>query len=96
MTQAAEQSAGEVEAAQVRGALGEVIDPEIGVNIVDLGLIYGVEASGQSIRVRMTMTTPSCPMGGMLTDEVRTVIAHRFPAHRIDVDLVWEPAGSRT
>jgi metal-sulfur cluster biosynthetic enzyme len=91
MRQTAGQSMGEAEAAQVRDALREVIDPEVGVNIVDLGLIYAIEASGQAIRVRMTMTTPSCPMGGMLTDEVRTVIAHRFPAHRIDVDLVWEP-----
>lgn len=91
MIQEAEQAAGEVEAAQVRDALREVIDPEVGVNIVDLGLIYGIEASGQSIHVRMTMTTPSCPMGGMLSDEVHTVIAHRFPARRIDVDLVWEP-----
>jgi metal-sulfur cluster biosynthetic enzyme len=91
MTQAAEQSTSGVDADPVLDALREIIDPEVGLNIVDLGLIYAIEARARAIRVRMTMTTPFCPMGGMLTDEVRAVVAHRFPVRRIDVDLVWEP-----
>lgn len=91
MVQLPEQSAGAVDVAQVRAALGEVIDPEVGINIVDLGLIYAIEAGEHSIRVRMTMTTPSCPMGGMLAEEVRMVIRRRFATRRVDVDLVWDP-----
>ena len=80
-----------VDAARVRDALCEVIDPEIGINIVDLGLIYGVSVSGQRIRVRMTMTTPGSPMSGMIADEVEMAISHRFARHRINVDLVATP-----
>ena len=80
-----------VDASQVRAALRDIIDPEIGINIVDLGLIYAIEADHQTVRVRMTMTTPSCPMGGMLAEEARALIARRFPAATVDVDLVWDP-----
>ncbi len=88
---AEQQSVSAVDAAQVRDALCEVIDPEIGINIVDLGLIYGVSVSGHRIRVRMTMTTPGSPMSGMIADEVEMAISHRFPRHRINVDLVATP-----
>ncbi|MFI4980945.1 MAG: metal-sulfur cluster assembly factor [Nevskiales bacterium] len=80
-----------VDALQVREALRNIVDPEIGINIVDLGLVYAVEADRQTVRVRMTMTTPSCPMGGMLAEEVRALIRQRFPAATVDVDLVWDP-----
>ena len=48
----------------VREALRSVDDPEVGMNIVDLGLVYGVELTPQRVEVTMTMTTPACPMGG--------------------------------
>jgi len=80
-----------VDALQVREALREIVDPEIGINIVDLGLIYAVEADQRNVRVRMTMTTPSCPIGGMLAEEARALIGQRFPAATVDVDLVWDP-----
>ena len=85
------QDAVALDALQVREALREIIDPEIGINIVDLGLIYAIKADRQTVRVRMTMTTASCPMGGMLAEEARLVIARRFPAAAVDVDLVWDP-----
>ncbi len=73
-------------------ALRNVIDPELGVNIVDLGLIYGVEAEGAVVRVRMTMTTPACPMGPYLTEEVERVITEWFPSvATVDIDLVFTP-----
>ena len=81
----------QIEAAEVRAALRDVIDPESGIDIVDLGIIYGLEVSGRMIRVRLTMTTPSSPLSGMIADEVSTVVAHRFPRHRVDVALVWTP-----
>jgi len=76
----------------VREALKKVIDPEIGENIVDLGLIYGIEATDAEVGIRMTMTSPACPMGEMLLDEVHAELVHAFPAAEIDIQMVWEPA----
>lgn len=75
----------------VRATLHEVTDPDSGIDIVDLGLVYDVDIHGRAIRVRLTMTTPSCPLSGMIVDEVRTVLAYRFPRYRVEVDLVWTP-----
>ena len=75
----------------VRDALRSVNDPEVGMNIVDLGLIYGVELVPGKIRVDMTMTTPSCPMGAMITDEARAALKTLAPDAEIEVQLVWEP-----
>jgi metal-sulfur cluster biosynthetic enzyme len=77
---------------EVRDALRDVIDPEAGMNIVDLGLVYGVEAGPERIAVRMTMTTPACPMGEMIVESARDAIRAAAPSvPRIDVDLVWDP-----
>lgn len=75
----------------VRAALRHVIDPEVGMNIVDLGLVYGIDITPESVHVRMTMTTPACPMGSMIVDEARQAIGAIAPAAKIDVQLVWEP-----
>lgn len=75
----------------VRDALRSVNDPEVGMNIVELGLIYGVELAPGKIRIDMTMTTPSCPMGAMITDEARAALKALAPDAEIDVQLVWEP-----
>lgn len=77
---------------QILDALREVVDPELGMNIVDLGLIYGVEVEPARISVRMTMTTPACPMSGLIIDNVReTLAALAGAAVEIDVELVWDP-----
>jgi metal-sulfur cluster biosynthetic enzyme len=76
----------------LRDTLLKIADPEIGENIVDLGLIYGVETDDKSIVVAMTMTSPACPMGEMLLDEVHAELLHAFPDAEIDLRLVWEPA----
>lgn len=79
----------------ILSGLSEVIDPEIGVNIVDLGLIYRAERAAGGIEVAMTLTTPTCPMGESLVEEVRSTLAARFPdAPAVAVTLVWEPAWS--
>lgn len=76
----------------VRDALAEVEDPEAGMNIVDLGLVYGVEVASDAIRVDITMTTPACPVADLLVDQARAAIARIAPAGTaIDVRLVWEP-----
>lgn len=76
-------------------ALQGVTDPEVGVNIVDLGLVYSTEINGDKVRVVMTMTTPACPMHSYLTQEVRAAILDRFErVAGVDVDLVWDPPWS--
>lgn len=81
----------------VNAVLSRVIDPEVGINIVDLGLIYGVLVSedGSEMQVRMTMTTPACPMSSQLSHEVRDVLQQHWPELRhIEVELVWDPPWS--
>src|SRR5438046_1266086 len=63
----------------VREALRRVDDPEAGMNIVDLGLVYGVEVAASAVHVDLTMTTAACPMAEMITDEARDVIASITP-----------------
>src|SRR3974390_2203153 len=78
--------------AAVRDALRQVIDPELGINIVDLGLVYGVEIDDSRVRVVMTMTRPAGPLGDYLKDLVDSTIKSCVPAVReVDVALVWEP-----
>jgi metal-sulfur cluster biosynthetic enzyme len=73
-------------------ALRSVEDPEAGMNIVELGLVYGVEAVPPSAKVRMTMTSAACPLGDYLTDTVRDTLRARFPElEQVNVELVWEP-----
>ncbi len=75
--------------------LRAVIDPELGINIVDLGLIYEVTREGDVAHVKMTMTTPACPMGGYLTDEVHTALTTMAPGIReATVDLTFDPPWS--
>ncbi len=77
---------------QVLEALREVIDPELGINIVDLGLIYSVEVQDGDVRVKMTMTTPACPLGTYLVDMAEAAIWRNIPeVQSVQIDLVWDP-----
>jgi metal-sulfur cluster biosynthetic enzyme len=74
-------------------ALRGVVDPEMGVNIVDLGLVYEVEARGGDVRVAMTMTTAACPLGEAMVEDAEAAIRRHVPGTRsVAVRLVWEPA----
>jgi metal-sulfur cluster biosynthetic enzyme len=76
----------------VREALRQVDDPEAGMNIVELGLVYGVDVSEDAVRVDMTMTTAACPMTDMIIDQARNVIAAIVPERAVvDIRLVWDP-----
>ncbi|CAG4885082.1 Fe-S protein maturation auxiliary factor SufT [Georgfuchsia toluolica] len=78
---------------EIRNALLQVVDPEAGMNIVDLGLIYRIEVAADMVTVEMTMTSPACPMGDMITAEVEQVLRELLPdSVRCDVRLVWSPA----
>lgn len=72
-------------------ALKQVFDPEIPVNIVDLGLIYDVDVDGEEVRVRMTLTAVGCPMHHFISDSVRRVVESMDGVSRALVDIVWEP-----
>jgi len=78
-------------AAAYREALKAVIDPEIYQNIVDLGLVYGVDVNDDNaVDVTMTLTTPHCPMGPQIIADVeQTILAHGASA--VNVKIVWEP-----
>ena len=76
----------------VREALQQVEDPEVGMSIVDLGLVYRVDVAPGRILVEMTMTTPACPLGDLITDNARRAIGAMAPeGTTIDVQLVWDP-----
>ncbi len=77
---------------EIRDALRRIVDPELGMNIVDLGLVYAVRIDGSRVSIDMTMTTPACPLGSYLTGEVEETIRLRMPeASHVQVSIVWEP-----
>ncbi|WP_433706605.1 metal-sulfur cluster assembly factor [Paraburkholderia sacchari] len=79
----------------IRDALRQVIDPEVGVNIVDLGLVYRVELGPRCLLVEIAMTSPACPMGAFVREEVRAVAREVAPSSvPVDVALVWDPPWS--
>ncbi|MEC5387260.1 metal-sulfur cluster assembly factor [Uliginosibacterium sp. H3] len=83
------------DAEKLQQALRQIIDPEVGLNIVDLGLVYRLETSSEGVQLDMTMTSPACPMSGGILAEVEEVLAANLPADAcIEVQLVWNPPWS--
>lgn len=81
---------------EILSALKRVIDPELGVNVVDLGLIYRAAHVGDGIEVSLGMTSPACPLGEMMVEDAKLALQERFPeASSIEVGLVrdqpWTP-----
>jgi metal-sulfur cluster biosynthetic enzyme len=78
--------------AGVTELLREVIDPELGINIVDLGLLRGVAvAPGGTVRVVTTLTTPACPLGPYITDQIQDLLGQITMVTGVDVEVVWSP-----
>lgn len=72
--------------------LREVIDPELGVNIVDLGLLRAVTvAPGGEVSVLTTLTTPACPLGPYITEQIVDILTQATMISDVDVDVVWSP-----
>ena len=69
----------------------KIYDPEIPVNIYELGLIYDVSIKGKDVSVKMTLTTPNCPVAESLPKEVKDSILEIKEVNKVDLDLVWEP-----
>jgi metal-sulfur cluster biosynthetic enzyme len=76
----------------ITAALRRVVDPEMALNIVDLGLVYGVDLRDGGANVRITMTSAACPVAEMIVDDVVDEIAGVLgDTAKIDCELVWEP-----
>ncbi|QYM78895.1 metal-sulfur cluster assembly factor [Horticoccus luteus] len=75
-------------------ALRGIPDPEFGINIVDLGLIYSVECHDGAVAVTMTLTTPSCPSGGWIYEGAKQAVANLPGATKVDVAMVFDPPWS--
>jgi len=81
-----------VTADSVRKALRAVKDPELGLNIIDLGLVYEVEVSeANDVVVKMTLTSPGCPAGPEIMEDARLVVQQMEGVNSATIDLVWEP-----
>lgn len=73
-------------------ALKEVYDPEIPFNVVDLGLIYGVDIEGKKVRIRMTLTAVGCPLSYFLVEMVKDIVKEKIPeVEEVEVELVFDP-----
>ena len=81
----------------VREALKEIYDPELGINIVDLGLVYDVEVDQEKgvVNVTMTLTTPACPIGPMIEEQIREALSPLPGAKGINVVFTFEPPWSQ-
>ena len=74
-----------------RNALRQVKDPELEMNIVELGLVYDVEIQDGAVQVRMTLTSPGCPAGPLITNDAYRVLRALDGVKDVNIDIVWEP-----
>ena len=85
-----------IELDSIISALETVFDPEIPVNIYDLGLIYDIQLfEGNDVKVKMSLTAPGCPVAGEMPGQVADTIAKVTDVGLIEVELVWEPAWTK-
>lgn len=76
----------------ITAALRRVVDPEVALNIVDVGLVYGVTVAQDVLHARVTMTSAACPVTDVLIEEIEAELDHAMPPGlKIHVELVWEP-----
>lgn len=75
-------------------ALKTVTDPEVGINIVDMGLIYGLEIEDTKVDVFMTLTSPGCPAGPQILSQVDTAVRDLDGVEEVDVNVIWTPPWS--
>jgi metal-sulfur cluster biosynthetic enzyme len=75
----------------IYGALKQIHDPEVGINIVDMGLIYGLEIEDSKVGVYMTLTSPACPAGPQILSQIDTKVRELEGVEEVDVNVVWTP-----
>jgi metal-sulfur cluster biosynthetic enzyme len=78
----------------VMDALSNVIDPELGLDFVELGLIYGVEVDGGAVKVTFTLTTPGCPIGPQVTEQIEEFVGELEGVKSVESEMVFTPAWS--
>ena len=71
--------------------LSEVVDPEIGLNIVEMGLIYSVEINDDSVNVKMTLTAPGCPLQNTLVSIAKDAVQNIPGVKSVNIQIVWDP-----
>ena len=76
---------------EVIEALRQVEDPELGMDIVDLGLLYDVEVLGQRVKVTHSLTSMGCPVGPMIQEDIHRVTSEIEGVETVDVELTWDP-----
>ena len=76
---------------KVIAEIKKIYDPEIPVNIYELGLIYDISVKDKDVSVKMTLTTPNCPVAESLPKEVKDSIKEIKEVNKVDLDLVWDP-----
>ena len=76
---------------KVIAEIKKIYDPEIPVNIYELGLIYNIDINKNDVKVKMTLTTPNCPVAESLPKEVKDSIMEIKEVSKVDLDLVWDP-----
>lgn len=69
----------------------EIIDPEIGINIVDMGLIYEVDIDDTTVDIKMTLTSPGCPAGGQIINGAQHVTQQLDGVEEVNIEVVWNP-----
>ena len=74
----------------------KIYDPEIPVNIYELGLIYDIKIQDKDVQVKMTLTTPNCPVAESLPKEVKNSIMELKEVNKVDLDLVWDPPWNKS
>ena len=79
---------------EIKELLRPIYDPDIGVSIVDLGLLYKIENNDGNILIEMTFTTPACPYGPQLVEEVRYTLNSLDGVKSVDIEVVWDPPWS--
>lgn len=73
-------------------AMRNVLDPELGIDVVDLGLVYDIVVTDDEVTIRMTLTTPGCPVSEQLPAEVAAAVGAAIPDFSVAVEVVWDPA----
>ena len=81
----------ELTGAAVRQALRSVKDPELNLNIIDLGLVYEVDVEDGNVHLQMTLTSPGCPAGPQIMNDIHQAIRPMEGVQDVDIEIVWEP-----
>ncbi len=76
---------------KVISEIKKIYDPEIPVNVYELGLIYDISIINKDVKVKMTLTTPNCPVAESLPKEVKDSIMEIKEVNKVDLDLIWDP-----